>query len=230
MHPVMAMRWHDLLFAHWSIEANALRAAIPAPLELDTVDGEAWIGVVPFWMSGIRPRFCPPLPGASTFPELNLRTYVRYGSRGGVYFFSLDAAHRLAVRVARRCFGLPYFDAEMHCQQAGDWIDYSSSRTHPDVVPAEFAARYRPIGPVQNAAPGSLEYFLTERYCFFTVDQHQQVHRTDIRHEPWPLQAAEWQVERCDMTKLLGLTLPAHQPLLHFSRRLDVLAARPVRC
>ena len=167
---------------------------------------------------------------APSFPELNLRTYVRYGDRDGVFFFSLDAAHRLAVRVARRCFGLPYFDAKMRCEPAGDWIEYESARTHRGAVPAKLAARYRPTGPVQLATPGSLEHFLTDRYCFFTVDSHRQVRRTDIQHAPWPIQAAEWHLDTCEMTGLLARPLPDDPPLLHFSRRLDVLAARPVRC
>ncbi len=228
---VMAMHWHDLLFAHWPVRPETLRAFIPEPLEIDTFEGDAWLAVVPFRMSGIRPRVLPAMPSLSAFPELNLRTYVRYGGRRGVYFFSLDAHQWLAVRVARRFFGLPYFDARMRCEVGTDgWIDYESSRTHRGVAGAELRTRYRPIGPPTVSAPGSVEHFLTERYCFFTADGAGRVKRADIVHEPWPLQPAEWEVERCEMTALIDRELPNRQPLLHFAGELSVRAGLPRRC
>src|SRR4029079_756429 len=152
----------------------------PAHLEIDTFDGAAWIGVVPFRMSAVRMRGLPQVPGASAFPELNVRTYVRYGGKAGVWFCSLDAESALAVFAARRFYHLPYFRARMSCTRQGDEIEYSSVRTHPDAPPAEFVARYGPIGPVEFAAPGSLEHWLTERYCLFTVDSHGQTLRGEI--------------------------------------------------
>src|SRR5262245_23161746 len=111
----MAMRWHDLLFLHWPIAAAELRPRIPAPLAIDEHSGSAWIGVVPFRMTNVRPRGVPGLPWLSAFPELNVRTYVTHGGKPGVWFFSLDAAQRLAVIAARRRFHLPYFHARMTC-------------------------------------------------------------------------------------------------------------------
>jgi len=223
----LSMGWHDLLFLHWPVPVAELAPAIPAPLELEEHDGCAWLGVVPFRMSGVRPCCLPPLGSLSRFPELNLRTYVRHGGHGGVFFFSLDAHQKLAVRTARATFGLPYFDARMHCRAAGDGIDYASERTHGGVPAARFRARYRPTGPVEPARPGSLEHFLTERYSLFVVDSRGRARRGDILHEPWPLQPAEVELEVCDMTRLAGVTLPPIEPHVRFARELHVRAWLP---
>src|SRR5688572_8640413 len=186
------MRWHELLFMHWPLPAAALRPLIPAGLELDTFDGAAWLGVVPFRMSHIRHRLLPPVPGTAALPELNVRTYVTAGGKPGVWFFSLDAASRLAVRGARWRFHLPYYDAVMSCpRDDSGTIAYQSTRTHRNAPPARFAARYRPIGPPVRAGAGTLEHFLTERYCLYSADAAGQVFRGEITHVPWPLQPAE---------------------------------------
>ena len=218
MHQV----WHDLLFAHWPVAANEMRARLPASLDLDFFDGQAWISVVPFRMSGIRPRYLPYLPWLSAFAELNVRTYVLRDGKPGVYFFSLDAANPVAVRIARRVFHLPYFDAKMSLIYDGDWIEYRSTRTHRGAHAAEFSARYRPTGPVFRAAPGSLEEWLTERYCLYADDRAGRIWRTEIHHSPWPVQPAECEFQVNTMT-----TLPEIQPLLQFSHRLDIVAWAP---
>lgn len=217
----MAQSWHDLLFAHWPVPCDALRRLVPAALVLDTYDGTAWIGVVPFRMSGIRLRRLPPLPWLSAFPELNVRTYATRGGKPGVFFFSLDAANPLAVAVARRWYHLPYMRARMSATTEADGVRYASRRTHHGAPQAELRARYRPMGPVTRAAPGTLEHWLTERYCLYALDRHGTVYRGEIHHEPWPLQAAEAEVEVNTMTR--PLVLPDTQPLLHFARRLDVV-------
>src|SRR5687768_422375 len=181
----MFMRWHELLFMHWAVPAEALRPFIPASLKLDTFDGRAYVGIVPFRMSGVRARLLPPVPGTSAFPELNVRTYVTIGGKPGVWFFSLDAANKLAVRGARWLFHLAYFDATMRCTRGdaaeggGDWVNYQSTRTHRSAPAAEFTARYRPTGSVFAARPGTLDYFLTERYCLYSADRAGRVHRGD---------------------------------------------------
>ena len=191
---VMYQSWHDLLFAHWPIVANEMRARVPASLELDLFEGQAWISVVPFRMTGIRPRFLPPGPWLSAFEELNVRTYVVRDGKPGVFFFSLDAANPVAVRVARRYFHLPYFDAKMSLKYDGDWIEYRSTRTHRGAPPAGFSARYRPTGPVFRVTAGSLEEWLTERYCLYAEDRVHRIWRTEIHHAPWPVQPAECQL------------------------------------
>lgn len=223
---LISMRWHDLLFIHWPVAPGVLRPHIPAGLELDTYEGEAWIGVVPFGMRRVRPRFVPPIPWLSAFPELNVRTYVTAGGRGGVWFFSLDAANPLAVRGARWTFHLPYFDASMSLRKDGERVDYKCMRTHRGAPPAEFKARYRPTGPRAHAAPGSLDEFLTHRLCLYSVHKNGTIYRGDIAHPPWPLRPAEAEIDRNTMTEPLGVRLPDAKPLLHFAERLDVVAWR----
>src|SRR5579883_2963608 len=127
---VMTQIWHELLFAHWPLAPASLRPLIPSLLDLDTFEGEAWLGVVPFRMSHVRPRGIPPIEGLSSFPELNVRTYVSARGLPGVYFFSLDAGNPVAVAIARSLFHLPYFNARMQCEQVDDAIHYTSHRTH----------------------------------------------------------------------------------------------------
>mgnify|MGYP002622672419 FL=1 len=212
----MTQMWHDLLFMHWPLPPDVLRPLLPPGLDLDTFDGRAWIGVVPFRMSGIRFRFLPPVPGTSAFPELNVRTYVTVGDKPGVWFFSLDASNRLAVAAARTWFRLPYFRARMATRAEGEWISYRSRRTHRGAPPGEFRARYRPTGPAATAAPGSLEHFLVERYCLYAPARRGGLARGEIDHEPWPLQPAECAVET---NSVAPVTLPPDPPLLHFALR-----------
>jgi uncharacterized protein len=215
----MKQTWHDLLFAHWPLPPEALRPLVPTQLTLDTFDGHCWLGVVPFHMSGVRAHALPPLPGLSRFPELNLRTYVTHGGKPGVYFFSLDAANLPAVWVARNFYSLPYFHAAMTSRQHNGDVHYFSRRHR---TPAEFSAIYHPTSEPRLREKGSIEYWLTERYCLYTT-RHSQLYRCEIHHPPWPLQDAEAVFETNTMAKAAGIVLPASSPLLHFSRRQDVL-------
>ncbi|KAB8144490.1 DUF2071 domain-containing protein [Chloroflexia bacterium SDU3-3] len=226
---VLAMQWHSLLFAHWPVPAASLRALLPPGLELETYGGEAWLGVVPFQMRGTRPRYGPAVPGVSAFPELNVRTYVTAGGKPGVWFFSLDAASPLAVEGARAVFHLPYFHARMACDDLGGTILYRSRRAHPGAAPAELHAHYRPAGPVYRSTPGSLEHWLTERYCLYAADRRGHLWRGEIHHEPWPLQPATAELALNRMADQIGVTLPPQPPLLHFVRRLDVVGWAPER-
>jgi uncharacterized protein YqjF (DUF2071 family) len=226
---LLFMSWHDLLFAHWPVPEEALRRFVPSALRLDTFDGSAWLGITPFRMSGVRPRLLPSVSPLSDFPELNVRTYVTAGGKPGIWFFSLDAASPVAVRLARAAFRLPYFDAEMSCSREGDEVSYGSLRTHRGAPRAEFAARYRPVGEPAESRPGTLEEFLTERYCLYAADGRGNVYRGDIHHHPWPLRPAQADVERLAMTEQIGVALPETEPLLHFSGRLDTLAWPPRR-
>jgi uncharacterized protein len=221
---VMTQTWHDLLFAHWPVDVASLRAKLPRGFELDLFDGQAWLGIVPFHMTNVAPRFVPALPWISAFPELNVRTYVRVHGKPGVYFFSLDAANPLAVGVARTLVHLPYFTAEMSVEEREGWIHYASRRTSAGSPRAELAGRYRPIGGGHEPAAGTLEHFLTERYCLYTVDGSLRPYRLDIHHPPWPLQPAEAELTVNTMAEACGIRLPSMAPLLHFSRRQDMVA------
>ena len=224
---IMTQSWHDLLFAHWPVGADALRKRVPPGLELDLFDKQAWVGVVPFHMTNVAPRGVPALPWVSAFPELNVRTYVRVGAKPGVYFFSLDAGSPVAVAVARTMFNLPYYSATMEVTSDAGGVRYLSRRAAAGGADADFTARYRPIGPVFAAQPGSLEYFLTERYCLYTLTDSFELRRLDIHHPPWPLQLAEATIEVNTMADAAGIKLPSMAPLLHFAKRQDVVAWPP---
>lgn len=223
----ISMSWHDVLFMHWPVPEEVLRPLIPSKLRLDTFDGSAWLGVVPFRMTGVRPRFAPSVPFLSDFPEINLRTYVTADDRPGVWFFSLDAHNPVAVRLARATFGLPYFDARMSCERTGNEVAYHSVRTHRGAREAEFAGRYEPTGEVTESRPGTIENFLTERYCLYAADGRGRVKRGEIHHVMWPLQKAEVEIEALRMTGQIEVELPDAAPLLHYAERLDVLAWVP---
>ena len=225
----MRMRWHHLLFAHWPIDSELLGKLIPAPLQLDTFDSKAWIGVVPFLMSDTAPRCIPPIPGISAFPELNVRTYVTIDDKPGVWFFSLDAASRLAVRVARRSFHLPYMDARMTIERnevsgaddpsdASDHIacfEYHSHRTHRGEASAVFKGRYGPDGTVFHAEPGTLEHWLTARYCLYSQRASDgKIFRGEIDHPPWPLQKAWGDFDQNTMCESIGIELNGNPHLL----------------
>jgi uncharacterized protein len=215
----MEQTWHDLLFAHWPVTQEQLRPLVPLQLPLDTFDGQCWLGVVPFWMSGVRIRGLPPLPGLSRFPELNVRTYVTYKGKPGVYFFSLDATNLPAVWAARRFFHLPYYHATMSAIETNGTIRYSTQRR---AGSAEFRGSYRPTAPPRVREKGSLADFLTSRFWLYTVHRNV-VYRCDIHHLPWPLQDAEAEFQQNTMANAAGITLPGSPPVLHFSRILDVL-------
>ena len=223
---LMTQSWHNLLFAHWPVDAALLRSRIPAGFALDVYESQAWIGVVPFQMTNVAPRFVPALPWVSEFAELNVRTYVTVDGKPGVYFFSLDAASALAVGAARSLLHLPYFTAEIQVHCEASRVDYSSRRTGEN-APAELVARYQPVGPRFHAEPGSLDYFLTERYCLYNVDARFRAYRLEIHHLPWTLQRAEATFTVNTMTEAAGIRLPAIAPVLHFSPRQDTLAWGP---
>jgi uncharacterized protein len=220
----MRQTWDRLLFAHWPVPFDILRPLIPASLDLDRYDGEAWLGVVPFLMRNVRPRALPAVLWLSAFPELNVRTYVTVGGKAGVYFFSLDAGNPLAVEIARRWFHLPYFRARFSISQAGERMNYRSMRTHFGAPAAELDVRYRPTGPIYASAAGSLDAFLTERYCLYTTGAHGELLRGEIHHQQWPLQPAEAEFQRNTMTQGHGLALPDIAPLLHYAHHIETLA------
>ena len=213
---VMAQTWEQLLFAHWRVAIEALREHLPPELEVDTHDGEAWLGVTPFLVTNLRLRGLPPVPFLSSFLELNCRTYVSHGGeKPGIWFFSLDASSRLAVEAARRLYKLPYFEARMdglpryRCARAG------ASRPH------VWESTYEPVGPVFGADPGSLEHFLVERYCLYTTDAAGALQRGEIHHPPWSLQRATAEIDLNTMPPD-GLEASG-EALLHYSARQDVL-------
>jgi len=243
--PLMHQNWGKLLFMHWPIDAEILRPLIPSQLAIDIFDGSAWIGEIPFTMWGIRGSFLPPIPGTSAFHELNVRTYVHLNGVPGVWFFSLDAANGLAVWGARTFYHLPYFKANMSLRQEGNTIEYSSRRRDAlsfgeffsaeaaEVPGAANAERFRnypraelnaswTIGePLPQSTPGSIEFFLTERYCLYSLHR-DRLYRSRIFHEPWPLRSATLNARQSTMIESLGIAEPQEEPLLHYAEAIAV--------
>jgi len=228
--PVMKQTWSELLFLHWPVAEALLRPLIPAGLDIDTYDGRAWVGLVPFTISGIRMRFLPPLPFASRFHEVNVRTYVHHQGRDpGVWFFSLDAANALAVQVARRFYKLPYHHARIEMSVTEDGgpppspvrhrVDFVSRRAAGD--PPEVVVRYAPGDVPRPAAPGTLDHFLVERYLLY-ASNGSGLHRARVHHVPYPLQPAVVHHLREHRVAANGITRPDSEPLAHYASRVDV--------
>lgn len=216
----MYQSWGKLLFMHWQIPVEALRQLIPGPLTIDTYDGKAWIGLIPFTIWNARPLFIPPLPWLSSFHEINVRTYVHLNGVPGVWFFSLDANSMMAVKAARTFFPLPYYNARISLEQQDETITYSSTREGA-AISAEFNARWTIGADLPQATPGSLDFFLIERYCLYTSGE-DKLYRCRIFHQPWPLQEASLSRYDSSMIEADGLVTPKDEPLLHCGGPVDV--------
>lgn len=214
--------WKDLLFAHWPMKVSALRAFVPKALTIQECEGSAWIGLVPFRIEGLSMRGIPDLPLVSSFPEMNLRTYVELDGKPGVWFFSLDAASTVAVFGARAIFHLPYFAARMDVREEGGRVHYASERQG-DGPRVAFRGVYGPVSAPYYSTPGTLEHFLTERYCLYAQAPDGTIQRTNIHHVQWPLQRAEARIEVNEVAGPQGIELPAVPPLLHFAKHLHVV-------
>jgi uncharacterized protein YqjF (DUF2071 family) len=213
--------WHDLLFAHWRVPADRLKFFVPPGVTIQEFDGTSWVGLVPFRMEGVMMRPLPDLPGVSAFSELNLRLYVEVDGRPGVWFVSLDAANQLAVWAARLLFQLPYFYATMTVRQQHDHIHYRSLRRSSARV--AFSGTYWPTSAVFESTPGTIEHFLTERYCLYTLGRDGSLLRANIHHQPWPLQLAQAHIDENTIGSGQGIELEGPPALLHFSKSLDVV-------
>ncbi len=219
--PVLRQSWSKLLFAHWPVDAGVLRPLIPDCLEMDLFEGTAYLGVVPFAMRKVHPRFTPDMGWLSNFLELNIRTYVKKDGIPGVYFFSLDCNNPVAVTVARTTYHLPYFNARMTMDEQDSLIKYESKRLNCDAV---FQANYKSAGAVLKLSPASLDRFLTERYCLYTTDRRGRCFRGVIHHLMWQLQPAEAEIITDTLSSTqLGFQLPDTKPLLHYSEYIDTL-------
>ncbi|HZD87202.1 MAG TPA: DUF2071 domain-containing protein [Gaiellaceae bacterium] len=215
---LMGQTWEDLMFAHWRVPLEQVLPHVPSELEVELHDGSAWVGITPFRVTGLRSRGSLPVPVVSSFLELNVRTYVRTAAGWpGVWFFSLDATSRLAVRAARRQYRLPYFDARIALDRADGWMDVECARL--GERGKVFSGRYRPDGDPVAPAPGSLEAFLVERYRLYATDRSGGLYHADIHHAPWVLRPAQAEIE---LTSIAPFQLRG-EPLCHVAERQDVL-------
>lgn len=216
--------WLDLAFIHYRADASALRGLLPSGLSLEEFDGSAWLGVVPFRMAGVMRRPLPDLPPFSSFPELNLRTYVTAGGKPGVWFFSLDADSWPIVFGGRWLYGLPYFSAAMTQRPQGNGFAFTSTRRHGE---ARFVGRYRPLGEPFLAERGTFEHWATERYCLYSRTPRGRLERVEVHHAPWPLQRAEIEIETNSILAAAGLSALSDEPRYLFSRGVDVVSFAP---
>ena len=218
----MRQRWSRLLFLHWPIPAEELRPLLPRGLALDTYAGQAWVGLVPFVVTGARPVFLPSVPGVSSFVEVNVRTYVHHrGGDPGVWFFSLDASSRVAVYVARTLYHLPYRFAEMASDVHGARVRFRSRRIAPGPRPGTCAVEYDPRGAVAPARPGTLEHFLLERYVLYAAHAGR-LYQGRVHHAPYPMQEATMEGLAEDLIAVAGLVRPPRDPLVHYASGVDV--------
>jgi uncharacterized protein YqjF (DUF2071 family) len=233
---LLHQNWHHLLFLHWEVPVAELQSLLPLRLTADTFEGKAFVGLVPFTLTGVRPTLVPPLPWISSFHEINVRTYVHLEGRDpGVWFFSLDASSTIAVAAARAAYKLAYFDAEMEFRvTAGGMpsIECHSRRTDPrGTTPADAHIHYQPIeGPATAAAPGTLEHFLIERYVLYAEDEQRQLHRARVHHQPYPVQRAEVTALEETLIWAAGIRRPELPAYRHYASEVNVKVYPLERC
>ena len=225
---VMYQNWHHLLFLHWEVPPDEVQALLPPGLDLDTFEGHAYVGLVPFTVTGMRPVMTPAVPGISSFHEVNVRTYVhRNGRDPGVWFFSLDASSSVAVAAARAAYKLAYFHSKIDFSASNGprpLISFRSERTDPNgMKPATSEVVYQPADmPPSAAVPGTLDHFFIERYILYSVDSEHDLHLARIHHQPYPVQRAI--VTRLDETLVwaAGIRRPERPHLSHYAREVNV--------
>jgi hypothetical protein len=219
--PVMHQNWGKLLFMHWRIDQKLVRPYVPEQLQLDLFDGSCWIAIVPFTMWDIRalPPFVPAIPGFSTMHELNVRTYVHHEGVPGVWFFSLDINNAVAARAGRTLYYLPYYSAEIDIEEDGAKVNYALRRKQKP--PADFQATWTAGKDLPQAQPGSLEFFLTERFVLY-AEHESTLYRARVHHEPWPLREAKLSEFSTHLFEAHGLPKPTGPPLLHYADEVSV--------
>lgn len=226
MNPkLLKMKWKKAFFAHWDWEPKDVEAHLPEGLQLDTFNGRAYLGVVPFLMEDIRLSVMPSGTGLA-FPELNLRTYVTWNGKKGVYFFNLDASSALGVYAARKLFAIPYYQADFSVSFTQESIQFAHKRKN---VSTRFDAVYKGDHQVFYAEEESLEYWLTERYTFYTSRGRSGLFEGRIVHEPWPLQRGSWKTAQNDLFRANRFVEPESAPHLLYSEGVDVTASRLIK-
>jgi uncharacterized protein YqjF (DUF2071 family) len=217
---LLSMRWRDLMFAHYPVAPDRLRARLPDRVSVDTYDGQGWLGVVSLTMADVRPLFAP---FGLTFPQVNLRTYVTVDGDPGVYFFSMDADERLAVTASRKSAGIPHYLAEASVRRDDTDVRFESERVQAGEPDAEFRATYGPAGELEHVEPGSFEAFAIDRYRFY-LPGRKALYTGVVDHDPWRLRSAAATVEENTLFAAADLGRPAAKPRLHVAPPVDVTA------
>lgn len=219
---VWRQSWLDLAFIHVPVPAEVIQDRLPDGVRVDVFDGSAWLGIVPFQMSGVGRRYLPGFPFMRRFPELNLRTYVVVDDKPGVWFFSLDAASLPLVFGGKFVYGLPYYLARMNQRWEDGICSFTSFRRSSPMV---MRCQYKPTSEVFYAETGTFEHWATERYCLYSQKRPTaNVKRVQVHHAPWPLQQAEVVIEECSILSAAGFDLSLDKPVCHFSTGVDVVS------
>jgi uncharacterized protein YqjF (DUF2071 family) len=220
---IMLQSWRNLFFIHWPVPPALLRPHIPDPLQIDTFNGSAWLGIVPFVMEGIYPLALSPFSVTPPFSEINVRTYVMHKGKPGVYFMSLDVQNWASYTIAKRWYRLPYYPAKISFRNEGDFIHYDGIRKGKTNNQAAFSGSFLPTQEVFFAKTGSLEHWLTERYCFYSIDNKGKFFCADIHHSPWQLQKAETEITINTLFSPFTIDLLNEKPISLFSIGVDSL-------
>ncbi|WP_051681372.1 YqjF family protein [Virgibacillus alimentarius] len=212
---VMTQKWEHVLFIHWPVPKKILREHVPSILDIDTYDGKAWIGVLPFEVSDVRIRGLPRIPFYNSLLEVNVRTYVKYNGISGTYFFSLDA-NKLAIVLGARMLTLPYKNAAIKIKKSSH-IEFLCKRRELKINPAIFQASYKPLTKsYSNAIPGTLAHWLIERYRLWTV-KGKTLYQGDIHHKPWSLSPVTAEIKRHTLINFLSESSCSSPPVVHYS-------------
>ena len=218
---IMRQSWRNFLFTHWPIPTEILRPHIPSALEIDTYNGSAWLGVVVFVMEGIYPRGLSSISLTPTFPEINVRTYVHYNGKPGIFFMSLDVGDWASYTIAKRWYRLPYKKADISFQKEGQTFYCQSVRKGKTNPPISFQVKYTPVSEVYFPKEGTLDHWLTERYCLFSTNNGINIFCGEIHHRPWPLQKVEAEISRNTLLTPFKIDGTEVQPIYHFSKGVD---------
>lgn len=220
---IMRQVWQNFIFVHWPVSMESIRALVPSCLEIDTFDRQAWIGIYTFRTQGLYLRGFPSLSLFSPFYGINLRTYVTYKGKPGVYFIHLNSTHWTALRIARAWYRLNYFHAKIRFSNDGEYLVYDGIIQSHKGTSSTYHIRFSPESMVYYPQREKLDYFLTERYCLYSVDSKDHLYCAEIHHSPWPLQKANAEILNNSLTKFYNLQLTNQKPVFHFSKGVDVL-------
>jgi len=218
---IMRQSWRNSLFIHWPIPAEVLRPHIPSVLEIDTYNGSAWLGVVVFVMGGIYPRGLSSISLTPPFPEINVRTYVHYNGKPGIFFMSLDVGDWASCTIAKRWYRLPYKKADISSRKEGQTFYCQSVRKGTKNPLTSFQVKYTPLSEVYFPKDGTLDDWLTERYCLYSTNNGINIYCSEIHHRPWPLQKVEAEISRNTLLMPFKIDGTEVQPIYHFSKGVD---------
>ncbi|MFE6166427.1 YqjF family protein [Viridibacillus arvi] len=223
---IISQEWHDILFLHWPVSAEDIRQYIPSELELELFNNKAWISLVFFQVKENRPRLIPAMPGISSFLELNVRTYVTYKEKSGVYFLSIDANNQLITKLVNYKNFMPFRHANITLKKYENAITFYSRSKQIETNYETLIASYEPIsGPIERS---QLECWLSERYhCWTKIDDH--LLRVDNAHTPWTLQKAAYTIHENSIASYLNYDDKENYPIAHYSKMKKVHLYPPVK-